>query len=74
MTLQFGVLVGMMVTNWFSKSLPEIPYDFTAPMVYPERQCCCPGGVKAEKLDMGSCANKEPGAALVVDDTTENAD
>ena len=105
MTLQFGVLVFMMVTNWFNKSPPEMPYNFTAPagslglgfimlfynyrkwkaqkipftvlmvngvwmlvtvallilaIVYPERQCCCPGGVKAEKVDMGSCENKEP--------------
>lgn len=28
---------------------------------FPARQCCCPGGVKAERVDMDSCANKQPG-------------
>ena len=118
MTLQFGVLVVMMATNWFNKSPPEMPYDFTAPagslvlglimlmynfkkhtakppqipksvlvvnaiwmvitvvllvlaLIYPERQCCCPGGVRAEKVPMGSCENKEPGA---VDDAVDVKD
>lgn len=40
-------------------------------IVYPERQCCCPGGVKAEKVKMGMCENKEPGA---VDDAVDAKD
>lgn len=106
----------MMITTWFSKDPPEMPYNWTAPagsltlgfimliyntvkfkkqqvpgtvlavnvvwlfvtgillvlaLIYPEKQCCCPGGVKANKVDMGSCENKEPSAALVVDGAQE---
>lgn len=108
MTVQVGILIGMMVTSWFSKSPLEMPYDFRAPagslvlgifmMVYngykhnlglvpltvlivnalwnivfmlliglarafPERECCCPGGVKPEKVHIGECAKAADGSA-----------
>lgn len=113
MTMQFVVLVCMMVTNWFNKDPPEMPYDWTAPagslglgfimilynyykvvagnvptpvllaniawvgvtavllglsIAFPERQCCCPGGVKAEKVEMGKCPNKEAASTPTTDD------